>query len=121
MPRKKDGPEKDTRELPCELTHAEFEAKAELLKDVCQSISAKKEERKALTKKLNDAIKAMEEEERQLCEDIDSRTEKRMVACHWVEDYDHNVTRLVRQDTGETVDERALTADDLQGELHVVE
>lgn len=38
----------------------------------------------------------------------------RVVRCRWIEDFKHNVKRLVRQDSGDVVEEIALTAEERQ-------
>lgn len=106
--------ETDMRELPCHLNPVELKERAKQLAEVDQQIFSKKEARKAVTKKLNDEIKNLEEQQRNLAESIDTEKEPRMVTCKWIEDYGQNCKNLVRQDTGETVDTVAMTAEDRQ-------
>ncbi len=55
--------------------------------------------------------------EDQKLHDIKAGVEQRLVKCLIEEDLDKNVLRVTRQDTGEIVEERALTLQERQGEL----
>ena len=101
------------RDLPCELTDKDWKRlaneqsanslKAVELKDKASALSA---EKSALLKdnvRLGHIVKA--------------REETRQVKCKWVESLPENVTRLIRQDTGDEVESRTLRADELQGGL----
>jgi cobalamin biosynthesis protein CobT len=66
---------------------------------------------------VSESIKHQRELRRKLAGVIDSGTEKRDVRCAWIEDFAQNCFHLVRQDTGEVIDTRAMTAGDRQEAL----
>lgn len=110
MPTTKKQPHPDDvlRDLPVKLTEAELLEKGDRIADIEFEIDGLVEQRK----KLNRKIKDLNVERHNLSRDVDTGTEERQVACRWQEDYDQNCKHLVRQDTGETIDTVALTADD---------
>lgn len=103
-------PESETRELPCELTPAELAARADAMAEAELAVERLKLERG----EVSDAIKAQRLLRRKLAGVIDTGIERRDVRCVWTEDFTHNCFHLVRQDTGEVVDTRAMTAADRQ-------
>lgn len=104
------GQESETRELMCELTAAELLQRGDAMADAELRIEQLKEKRG----ELGELIKADRTLRRKLAGAIDSGKERRDVHCVWIEDYVHSCARLIRQDTGECVDTRALTAADRQ-------
>lgn len=103
----------EVRELSCTLTESELLARGEAMADAELQIEQLKAERAGVTEQ----IKNQRVLRRKLAGVIDSGTEKREVRCAWIEDFVHNCFHLVRQDTGEVIDTRAMTADDRQEAL----
>jgi hypothetical protein len=105
--------EVEQRELPVELTEAELRERGDRMAEAELQIETLKSERRDL----NAAINSQVELRAKLAHTIDSGTETRDVRCKWIEDFDKNCWRLVRQDNGAAVDTRAMTAADRQGSL----
>ena len=105
--------EREQRELECQLTAAEFEDRSTKMSEAELLIEQLKDKRRGLNGQIADASA----ERGRLAHIIDTRREMRAVDCAWVDDYAHNVKRLIRQDTGAEVDTRPMTAADLQGTL----
>jgi hypothetical protein len=106
-------PEIETRELSCELNQAELLARGDAMADAELRIEQLKLERGAVT----DQIKNEQILRRKLAGVIDSGNELRQVRCVWVEDFPKNCFRLIRQDTGAEVDQRAMSAADRQEDM----
>jgi hypothetical protein len=109
--------EVEQRELSVELTEAELRERGDRMAEAELQIETLKGERR----ELNAAIKAQVDLRAKLAHTIDSGVEARDVRCKWIEDFDKNCWRLVRQDNGATVDTRAMTAADRQGQLGLEE
>lgn len=103
----------ETRQLPVQLTEAELLTRGEAMSKAELRIEALKAERSDLTKLIGIEVKARAE----LAHAIDCGTEERPVRCAWVEDWSANAVNLVRQDTGEIVDMRPMSALDRQLEI----
>ena len=101
------------RDLPVELNAAEKLDFGEKMADAELSIAALKKEMEPLKA----AVKDHAAERARLAECIDSGTEERQVNCKWIETIEENVTRLIRQDTGDVVEERALSAEEREQSL----
>ncbi len=102
------------RELPVELTDAELAARGTEQADTELKIEALKDK----VQGLNGEKRKLEGHRNTLAHVIDKGVEDRMVECKWVEDLDHNVKKLERLDTGEVVENVALTAEDREGSLN---
>jgi hypothetical protein len=107
------SPDIEVRELSCTLTESELLARGEAMADAELQEEQLKAERAGVTEQ----IKGRQVLRRKLAGVIDSGTEKRDVRCAWIEDFAQNCFHLVRQDTGEVIDTRAMTADDRQEAL----
>lgn len=75
------------------------------------------EEKKTVTSSYKEKLDRCISESRSLARKISTRQDFREVECEWRFDYDRRMKRLVRMDTWEQVEERKLTADELQDEL----
>lgn len=89
-----------------------------------QSLIAKLEDRdeierekKAAAEAFKERLEDVEKEARRLRAIVKTGYEPRSVLCRWVDDWAHNVRRLIRQDTGETVEERTISAEEHQLKL----
>jgi len=107
------SPDIEVRELSCTLTESELLARGEAMADA----ELQEEQLKAERAAVSEQIKDQQVLRRKLAGVIDSGTEKRDVRCAWIEDFAQNCFHLVRQDTGEVIDTRAMTADDRQEAL----
>jgi len=101
------------RELPCKLTDDELRMRGDAMAEAELLVDTLKAERRAVNKK----IFAATDQRNKLAHVIDSEEENRVVVCKWIADFVQNVYTLVRQDTGDTVEQRAMTAADRQGSL----
>jgi septal ring factor EnvC (AmiA/AmiB activator) len=106
-------PERETRELSCALTDAELLKYADEMAACELAIEALKDERKHV----NERIAAQVERRAELAHAIDAKADKRDVICKWIEDFAHKCWNLIRQDTGEQVDQETMTAEDLQAPM----
>lgn len=101
------------RDLPCALSDAE---KAELSEEMA-SAELSIEKLKGEVQALNTEKRGLQGHLNALAHSLDDGAQDKSVECHWVEDMAKNVKRLVRQDTGDVVDESALTLDDRMDDL----
>ena len=106
-------PDIEVRELSCKLTEAELLLRGDEMADAELRIEQLKLERSGVS----ESIKHQRELRRKLAGAIDAGKELRDVRCAWIEDFVHNCYHLVRQDTGEVIDTRAMTGDDRQEAL----
>jgi len=107
--------EREQRELACVLSEAEHGQRADTMARCELDIEVLEQQRRGV----NGQIADLRAERARLAKIIDEREERRMVECSWIEDFSTKSYKLVRQDTGETVDVRPMTAKDLQGTLNV--
>jgi hypothetical protein len=105
--------EVEQRLLPVKLTEPELLKRGDEMADAEVEIEKLKLDRKAL----NASIEIVVKRRAMLGHAIDRGSEDREVRCHWQEDFAKNVFRLVRQDTGDEVDTRPMTATDRMGSL----
>lgn len=101
------------RELPCKLTDDELRMRGDAMAEAELLVDMLKAERRAVNKK----IFAATDNRNKLAHVIDDECESRIVVCKWIGDLDQNLWTLIRQDTGECVEQRAMTAADRQGSL----
>lgn len=107
----------ESRDLQVKLTEAELLERGDELATCELQIEALKGARSSVNADINEQIKLRTK----LAHTIDRGTEERSVQCTWVEDFPKNVYRLKRNDTGEEVDTRPMTADDRTGSLFAQE
>ena len=110
MPKSVDEDVAIERELPVKLTTDELLQRGEAMADCEFEI----DKQKAVRKGVNAIIRAQTDERAKLAHVIESGVETRNVICKWIADYPLNMWRLVRQDTGQQVDSRPMTATDRQ-------
>jgi hypothetical protein len=104
------GPDIEVRELPCELTEAELLQRGDAMAECEMCVDKLKDKRSKISKKIGEKRK----ERFELAEVIERGEEQREVRCVWIEDFTHNVKRLIRQDTGEEVEQTTMTAAERQ-------
>lgn len=100
----------EMRELPCELTEAELLQRGDAMAECEMAIDKLKDKRGKLSKKIGEKRK----ERFELAEVIERGEEPRDIQCKWIEDFTHNLKRLIRQDTGEEVEQLTMTAAERQ-------
>jgi hypothetical protein len=104
----------EKRMLMCKLTDAEHidrgVEQAETYKAYCRVEAEKKGTNEGFKEQLDAARKELSRLS-QICK---TGYESRLVECRWIEDFEHNVKRLVRQDDGQVIDEQALAAEERQ-------
>lgn len=101
------------RELPVKLTEAELMKLGDQAAEDQRGI----EHIKIELKSLSEDKRELEAQRTRKLHDIKAGVEQRLVKCHIEENLDKNVLRVTRDDTGEIIEERALTLAERQGEL----
>ncbi len=103
----------EQRTLECILTQEELLARGDE-----QAAAELEIERLSMQRKgLNGEIASLRERRNKLAHTVDTKREVRAVACRWEPDYAKAVTRCVRLDTGEMIEERTLSSEELQVEI----
>ncbi len=104
----------ELRKLPCRLTQAEFNEKATeyALKD--EQHDELEAERKASNEDFKDRIGGVNAERAKLRRMVMTRCEQRDVECAWFADFAGKSMILRRSDTGEAVEVRTMTPDEVQ-------
>jgi FtsZ-binding cell division protein ZapB len=105
--------QKEERRLEVKLTEVELIKRGDQMADAELEIESLKEKRKALNVAIQNAAGLRAE----LAHAIERGTEEQPVQCEWRPDYPKNVFRLIRLDTNEEVDTRAMTAEDRNAAL----
>lgn len=110
-------PVPEQRELMCKLTEPELLTRGEDMAAAELQIAALKEQRRGL----NGKIAAQRTTRAKLAAAIEEGEESRMVDCEWADDFEHNVFRCKRKDTGVEIATRTMTVDDRQMALEIDE
>lgn len=105
---------KKNETLKCLLTADEIREAGENLARLISSIEDLESEKRSLMSDFKARIDSASAERDMLARKIGNRYEFRAVECEEIWDYDTKTVSVVRQDTGETVRERTMTADELQ-------
>lgn len=103
-----------TQDLPVKLTDQELVEKAQQLVDLMDLKGKKDDEFAQLRKRHNDAMAKMTFEISVLARQRREGTELRPVQCADVPNYHDRKVETVRQDTGEVIGSRPITAADRQ-------
>jgi hypothetical protein len=107
----------ETRTLPVRLTEDEItqrgRAIAKFVKDQTEIEEAKKTAMSGFKEKLDVCAESIGK----LSRSITTGEEDREVECHWNKDFGRRVADLIRNDTGEVVETRPLSADEMQEKL----
>lgn len=107
----------ETRELPCRMSERQRQRRAlELAAVTCQLGDVQRERKEALAR-FREQAHELRERVQELAWWVDCGHEPREVECQLVRDLAAGQLRVVRRDTGEIVEERPLTAADLQDSL----
>lgn len=108
---------KVTRNLVTVLNEDELRLKGHKLAELEQTMLAKEEEKKAMAKEYNDAINALKEAIYALSEQVMDGAEERSIDCLEEKILASNMIRVTRLDTMEIIEERAMSAEERQGDL----
>lgn len=101
-----------TRGLPVSLTDEEMAERGYQLGKLEREIREREENRRSVMRDLKAQIDADRGRAVELAETLESRTEDRAVPVRIEGSFSGNVVRVVRVDTGEVVEERAMSADE---------
>lgn len=101
-------------ELRCELTAEEQRLKGIQLADLDQKIAAKQEQKKLQNELITDELKDLSRQVAEIALEVRQGWEERQIPC--LATYDYALAKVVtcREDTGQVVDERAMTEDERQ-------
>ena len=108
---------KTTKRLPVQLNEDELRERGDALAGSVQQTAALVEEKKAQDAEINGKIKLSKEITRKLSGNIATKTEDREVECDQTKDFERGIVTTFRSDTGEQVDQRAMTAEERQEEM----
>jgi hypothetical protein len=110
-----DTPQRTTRELECVLNDTEVRERGQTMATAERDADRLKVRRK----NLNAQIRGLLDRVSELATAIESRRETREIACTWTPDYQRRTWTLTRDDTSEALEQRAMTAADLQTRLPI--
>ena len=102
------------RNLPCKLTDEEVQAKGEELAKAFKEIEAEEEHQKSVRASMKAKLDSMNLAASTLSTQITERLECREVEVEFVLDDESQLVKTVRIDTGEVIDVRQATQDELQ-------
>lgn len=103
---------KITRELQCDLTPAEIEAKRQVLAENGLQLVAWEANRKEVLAPIDTEGKHLKTTRKDLAQAIETRRELRPVECIWLEEGTQR--KLTRTDTGEVIDQEALSPEEIR-------
>lgn len=109
--------ERFDRMLPCKLSHDEVENKGKALAHAYDEYCRIEEQKKAQNSVFKEQLDAARDEMGVLRTLIKTGYEARVVTCVWVYEWSAGKRAMVRQDTGQVVDEQAIPAEELQTNL----
>lgn len=107
------------RELPCRLTYPELDRYRDELARLTTEETEIEERKKEVVSDFKARLDKCSAERRLIARKISTKQEHRQVECRWIRDFDSNRAELIRLDTMEVVDVRALTAEERQQELEL--
>ena len=103
--------------LRCDLTPEEIKDYGDRLARKCSEIDEIEDQKKAIMSDLKSRIDSANTEKSSLARKIQNKYEFRDVPCEIRKDYGLKLVQSVRLDTGEVINERTMTADELQAGL----
>jgi hypothetical protein len=104
----------ELRELYCQLTQPEFNVKALEFAQVDDKVGALEDELAGVKTDFRNRIGGLEAKRSQLRRIVLERREKRDVKCTWHADWASKSMLLRRDDTGEVIEARTMTPDEVQ-------
>jgi hypothetical protein len=105
------------RTLPVSLTEEEIKQKGDVLATRIEERDDIEQRRKAAADGFKEELKAINGDINSLARQVRTREEQRIVKCLWERDDSRMSMILVRQDTGEIVESRAMHDDERQTAL----
>jgi|GEM_PF-3449788 len=99
----------ETRPLRCALTDRERIAAGRKLAEKCAELQRTEDDRKSVASSYKAQIDRMVAERNELVDRVEKGEEIRQVACTLTLDYDTLTATVTRDDTGEVIEERALS------------
>ena len=113
----------ETRELPVKLNDDEILQRADEAAKTTREMYAAEEKRKEVGKEMKGHVDELQEKLKRLSRIVETKTEDRPIEVRWERDDGRMMMYLVRLDTGEVVQARAMDAEELaarQADLFVV-
>lgn len=104
----------ETRELTCDLSDEDVIERAKALAHALSEVNVLEVQRRASAKHFGEDIKALEREVEKLAVSIRTRQELREVECLEKREFRTNEVVVVRTDTGDVIDSRAMTIEERQ-------
>lgn len=108
-----------TRILPVKLTSREVVERGQLAAQVIHKIDEVEREKKRVTADAKEQTDRLESELRRLSYIVEREEEDRTVECFWRFDFMKNEKNLLRDDTGEVVETKAMTDEERQIALEI--
>lgn len=108
------------RSLKVELTGDERRAKGEELARRMEEYDAVEASAKVASKAAKEKLEGIRERSKGLAREVREGAEMRPTDCHEVADYRNNVVHLIRDDTGEMVEERPMRLEERQASLPTI-
>lgn len=103
-----------TRNLKCVLTESELLVYGKEMAEQEKKAEEIEDEKAAVTKALGEQVKYHSQMARSKAKLINDGFEFREVACDQTFDYPRGLVTVTRKDTGDVIEERAMTADERQ-------
>jgi hypothetical protein len=110
----------ETRTLRCRLTERELLERGHRLASLHAEISSLEDARRSSASEYKSQIDLAEAQLSAIAREVRSGAQERQVEVRREKDFDRNVEEVIRLDTGEVVETRALTPQERQGELHLL-
>lgn len=107
----------NTRMLECPLDRDQLLQRGQALSECLQMIKGIKDEKKQMNNQFKKRMEKIEITARLLASEIRTQHERRAVEISTVKDYMRKCEETIRLDTGEVIDTRALTLQELQLEF----
>jgi uncharacterized protein (UPF0335 family) len=99
--------------LSCPLSQEQLEARGQELATTCEKISRLEDEKSFVAKQFKEKIEPLVERRIVIARQVRTKSEEREVECEIMLVRDDGVVRTIRLDSGELVDSRAATIDEL--------
>lgn len=99
----------ETRTLPVTLTDSELLERGDQLARAHQAVTDEEARQKTEKERMKDALGELEGAVRRLARIVRDKAEDRDVECRIVHDYLANAVQVVREDTGEVIESRAMS------------
>ncbi len=105
------------RMLPVRLSRPELDERSRALASSVDKLADLERRKKVATAAFKLDLDEVLEQQRQLAQAVRDEAEDRLVKCKWVQVFEQRLVQLVRLDTGEIVESRAMSVEELQEEM----